>query len=346
MRSLQRQLIALAVSLAVGAFACGGGSSPAADAGSGADAGADAAPGVGCTPYEFRSPSVELFIGPNGLENRLINEIRSAQTSLDIMMYLLTLNNFVNEIIAAHNRGVTVRVLLDRNHDGNINARADLMSAGVDIRDTPADFTHSHTKAMIIDGTKAIIMSSNLNFTSMDDERNYGVINRDPDDIADLKAVFDSDWTGSGFPDLSCTRLLVSPVNTRQRILEHINRAETKLDLSVMYLAEDTTRNAIINRANAGIAVRVILADPSWISDNFQTATTFQNVGIPVKFMEALSMHAKMILSDDVPLVGSQNLSFTSYTENREVGVMVLNSAEQNKVKSQFESDWALASTP
>lgn len=346
MRSLNKQLIALAAALAVSAFACGGGGSAGVDAGSGSDARVDATGGTGCDPYEFRSPAVELFIGPDGLESRLINEIRSAQSELYVMMYLLTLNQFTNEFIAAHNRGVDVRIILDRDHAGNVDSRADLLAAGVDVRDSPSSFTHAHTKAMIIDGSKAIIMSSNLNFTSMDDERNYGVINRDPDDIADLQAVFDSDWTGQGFPDLSCTRLIVSPVNSRQRVLDHINRAETSLDLSVMYIAEDTVRNALINRASNGISVRVILADPSWISDNNTTATTLQNVGIPVKFMEAFSLHAKLVLSDGVPMVGSQNMSFTSFNENREIAVMVLNSNERDKAQVQFESDWSVATTP
>lgn len=332
--------------VAVSALACGGETSVGADASTGADGGADGALGIGCGAYEFRSPSVELFIGPDGLQNRLLNEIRSAQTELYVMMYLLTVDAFVDEFIAANQRGVDVRIILDRNHAGNINSRSDLLAAGVDVRDSPAQFTHSHSKALIIDGQKAIIMSSNLNFTSMNDERNYGVIDRDSDDLADLRAVFDSDWTGVGYPDLSCTRLLVSPVNSRQRILDHINRAETSLDLSVMYISEDTTRAALINRANTGINIRVLLADPGWIDDNYQTATTLQNVGIAVRFMEAFSLHAKLILSDGVPLVGSQNLSNTSYTENREVAVIVLNGAEQSKAQAQFEADWALGTLP
>lgn len=339
-------LVALAVGLTAGAFACGGNGSSAADAGADSAVAIDATTGVGCDPYEFRSPSVELFIGPDGLENRLIDEIRAAKSQLYVMMYLLTLDQFVDELVAAHQRGVDVRIILDRDHAGNVDSRADLLAAGVDVRDSPAAFTHSHTKAMIIDGERAIIMSSNLNFTSMDDERNYGVIDRDPEDLADLLAVFDSDWTGVGYPDLSCTRLLVSPVNSRARILAHVNRAATNLDMSVMYIADDSTRAAIIQRHNAGVNVRVILADPQWIADNYQTAETLQNVGVQVRFMEALSMHAKLIVADGVPFVGSQNLSFTSFTQNREVGVIVLNSTEQNKAQVQFESDWSIATMP
>jgi len=342
-----KQLLALTVAVAVSVFACGGQSSSAVDAGGGGDAQPAGDAGVGCDPYAFRSPSVELFVGPDGLESRLLNEINGATTSLDMMMYLLTLNEFVDAIVAAKNRGVGVRIMLDRNHPGNVDSRAALLNAGVDVHDSPSAFTHAHTKAMIIDGDRAIIMSSNLNYTSMAEERNYGVIDRDVDDIDDLQRVFDSDWNGGGsYPDLSCTRLIVSPVNSRQRILDHINRAETNLDLSVMYIAEDTTRNAIINRANAGISVRVLLADPAWMPDNATTATTLQNVGIPVKFAENISMHAKLVLADGVPLVGSENLSFTSYTENREVGAIVLNSAEQAKAQAQFEADWSAGVSP
>lgn len=330
-------------------WACGGGAS-GPDAGSAGDGGAvaDASTEVGCGAYASRAAAPELFIGPDGLEQRLIGYIDAATTSLDLMMYLMTMDEFSSALVRAHQRGVAVRVLLDYDHPGNDDARADLAAAGVPLRDAPAGFMHAHTKAMIIDRDRAVIMSSNMNYTAMSDERNYGVVDRDAEDVADLQGVFDSDWANDGsYPDLSCTRLLVSPVNARQRLLEHINRAQSALDLSVMYIADDSVRQALINRHQDGVTVRVLLADPTWIADNDVTAAELGAAGIAVRIASsAIQLHAKLVLSDGVPFIGSQNMSHTSLAQNREIGVMLSAQSGASQAAAQFTLDWNAGTAP
>ena len=38
---------------------------------------------------------------------------------------------------------------------------------------------------------------------------------------------------------LGCTRLIVAPENARELLIAHINRAETNLDLAVMYISDN-----------------------------------------------------------------------------------------------------------
>jgi phosphatidylserine/phosphatidylglycerophosphate/cardiolipin synthase-like enzyme len=263
------------------------------------------------------------------------------------MMYLVTVDNFVDAFIDAHQRGVDVRLMLDLDHDGNISARSQLEAAGVPLRDVPAGFTHGHTKAMLIDGDRAVVMSSNLNVTSMRDERNYGVIDRDPEDVADLAAIFDSDWVDDGgYPDLGCTRLVVSPVNARPRILQHINRAEQTLDMAVMYIADDSVESAVIQRHQAGVDVRVLLADPQLIDANVDTIAAFEAAGIEVRIATEIDMHAKLVVADGIPFVGSQNMSFTSLNENREIGVIITAETPAAAARGQFDTDWAAGAAP
>src|SRR5436305_1194461 len=82
------------------------------------------------------------------------------------------------------------------------------------------------------------------NGDAMTRERNYGVVDRDPEDVTDVQAIFDQDWAlangASNVPavELACTRLIVSPVNSNQRILELIASAKTTLDLEVLYITD------------------------------------------------------------------------------------------------------------
>jgi phosphatidylserine/phosphatidylglycerophosphate/cardiolipin synthase-like enzyme len=177
----------------------------------------------------------------------------------------------------------------------------------------------------------------------MTSERNYGVIDHDPEDVADLEAVFAADWSedAADYPDLDCTRLLVAPVNARSRLLELVNSAASTLDFSVMYLSDDQVVNAVRQRAAAGVAVRVLLADPAWIGDNADTAVELAAAGIPVRFLERYELHAKLVIGDGVAFVGSENFSWTSLDRNREVGVLVTEPGPAGAAAAQFAADWA-----
>src|SRR5262249_49443397 len=154
----------------------------------------------------------------------------------------------------------------------------------------------------------------------------YGIVDYDADDVASLQKVFDHDWAGGGANGLSlpCTRLLISPTNSRARIADLIGKAQKSLDLSVMYVTDYSLVSAIETRAAAGVAVRVLLADPSFI-DNTQTAQTLAAKKIPVKYFSNLDLHAKLVLTESAAFVGSENLSANSLNSNREVGAIVTN---------------------
>lgn len=323
-------------------LACGGGD-PAGDDGSTDAPPADA--GVGCAADDPRTGTTTLSIGPTEWDDwtALIDD---ATTSLDLQMYLFTMNDVADRVIAAKNRGVAVRVILDPDHEGNPDVRAQLTGAGVQVHDAPARFEFSHAKYLIVDGTRAAVLSGNFNFGAYDDERNYGVTLTDVDDVADLQAIFDADWTGAAEPDLSCTRLVVSPVNARTRIIDHIQSATTRLDIEASYLSESTIRATVIEAKNRGVAVRVMLADPADFDSNYATIEVLQNQAVTVKTVSDFSLHAKLILADDAAFIGSQNYSATSISDNREVGVVVTGSSIIDALDAQFSADWAGADVP
>lgn len=331
----------LGLGLALGSAACR--QPHAADDEPVADASTDAAEGPGCSARSPRTVPPETFVGPSGLQARLTQLIDGAQTSLDVAMYVFTVNALADRIIAAKNRGVAVRVMLDPDHPGNDSVRVQLGEKGVPNRDAPSIYTFSHAKYFVVDGKAAVIMSMNFNVDAMNSERNYGFVDRDPDDVADLRAVFEMDWASAGGEpprpaDLACTRLIVSPTNSKARILDHIKRATATLDVEAIYIAEAEVRDAIAAAKARGVAVRVIL-EPT--SDNADTIASFASLGIPVRDAVGFYNHAKLIISDGVALVGSENFSQTSLTRNREVGALVFEPTATAKIQQQFDADWS-----
>ncbi|HVK89280.1 MAG TPA: phospholipase D-like domain-containing protein [Kofleriaceae bacterium] len=304
------------------------------------DAGIDAPSGPGCTMTSPRTVAPETFVGPTGLQPRLTQMIDSAQTSLDLHMYLWTVRALADRVVAAKNRGVDVRIILDPDHAGNDAVRPTLSAGGVNVRNNISLYSFAHAKYMIIDGDTAVIMSMNFNVDAMNSERNYGMVDRDPDDVADVQAIFDMDWAAAGAEtpkpaDLACTRLVVSPNNARSRLVELIDGAQDTLELQIMYLAEDTVRAAVGAAKQRGVNVRVMIGD-----DTDESIPYLKGLGIPVKTATQFYLHAKLIVADGVVFVGSENMSLTSLTKNREVGALVYEPGAADPIKTQFESDW------
>jgi phosphatidylserine/phosphatidylglycerophosphate/cardiolipin synthase-like enzyme len=300
----------------------------------------DAPDGTGCTALTPRTQPPEAFIGPTGLEARMGALIDGAKSTLDVQMYLFTVDALANKLIAAKNRGVAVRLLLDPDHEGNLNVEPALTSGGVNWKKAPSLYTFSHAKYMIVDKAQAVIMSMNWNVDAMRNERNYGLVDRDIEDIADVQSIFDADWqlASGGAPiaaNLACTRLIVSPTNSKARLLEHINSAKTSLDVEVMYISETTVRDAIGAAKGRGVTVRVIVNEPT-----DESIVYLKGLGIPVKTPATFFLHAKLIIADEVAFVGSENMSFTSFAKNREVGALAFEPSTFAPIKQQFEADW------
>jgi phosphatidylserine/phosphatidylglycerophosphate/cardiolipin synthase-like enzyme len=185
----------------------------------------------------------------------------------------------------------------------------------------------------------------NWNVDAMRTERNYGLVDRDIEDIADVQAIFDADWalskgTSTTPANLTCTRLIVSPTNSRARLVDHIKSATTNLDVETMYVSESSIQDAIIAAKNRGVAVRVIVNEQTDAS-----VTAFRAAGIPVKIPAGFYLHAKLIIADQVAFVGSENMSLTSFTKNREVGALAFEPSAFMPIKTQFEADWAASTS-
>jgi phosphatidylserine/phosphatidylglycerophosphate/cardiolipin synthase-like enzyme len=176
-------------------------------------------------------------------------------------------------------------------------------------------------------------------------ERNFVVHDEDPQDVSTLVALFDADWSRQT-PDLSCTRLLISPVNSKPRLLALINGATRTLVIESMQFADSDVRSAVVARKAAGVDVRVLLADPSWITANTAAATFLAGSQIPVRWLGSPNVHVKaMVVDGATAYAGSENLSWTSLTKNREVGVITTEAVPVKAIADTFEQDWAAATS-
>jgi len=296
-----------------------------------------------CSEYDARVEPVVVFQGPNGLQRMLRGLIDEATVSVHITMYQLGDAGVLSSLIAAAERGVDVRLVLDPDQRINTTPTNRLRSAGAEVIQASASFEYYHPKTILVDGTQAVVMSANLNEYSMASERNHGVILRDRWDIEDVHALFEMDSNHDATPatSLECTRLIYSPVNSRTRIMNLIASAESEIAVQHLSMTDDEVVRALGVKAGEGVHVQVLLADPAWIESNTVSAAELRAAGIEVQFLQAPENHAKLIVVDGAAaMVGSQNLSWTSMERNREVGVVLTDSAAVTQLREWFNADW------
>lgn len=300
-----------------------------------------------CEPLTPRADPVEVFALPEDGEPPYVDVLETATKSIRVTAYLMGYGGILDTLEAKCKAGLDVKIILDAGQTANDKYETLLKNAGCSVKRSDPSFTYYHAKIMVVDDVRAVVSTGNYSKTySVERERNFVSHVDDPNDVADLKTIFDADWNGTPL-QLACTRLLVSPINSKERILSLIASATTTLEVESMQMAETDIRAAIAERAKAGVAVRVLLAAPSWIDANQDAADYLQIQNIKPRYMSTPGVHVKAIVVDgERAYLGSQNMSWTSMTKNREVGLFIGGASEAAGVKRMldtFDKDWATA---
>ena len=277
--------------------------------------------------------------------------INSATTSLDMTMYELEDTTAVNDLIALKNKGVTVRVILDRQHQSaNSSAYNALTGAGVGVVWSPSAFVYTHQKTITVDAAKSLILTGNLTSQYYTTSRDYGVFDDDSRDVASVEKVFNADYTGTPVTPTDGDHLLWSPTDSRNRLLSVINGATTKLDVEELEFSDSAVVDAIVARAKAGVKVRVVLESPSGYAGEVSAIKAAGGTVVGYSDPNGFYIHAKAMVADyglttQKVEAGSMNISSNSLSSNRELGLILTGTgvaqAVAATIETTFNSDYA-----
>lgn len=323
------------------------GTTPPADAASmHVDAAAEAGPAPACSDTDPRNPPITLSVQPDDGETPIVNVLTPAQHSIRVMIYDLGTSQILSTLVAKAQAKVSVKVILDATEqDFDQDAYNQLTAAGAQVQWSNPKFTYTHAKTIVVDETTSVISTGNFDAEMIADERNYAMIDSDPQDVANLVSIFDDDWADTT-PNLSCTRLVVSPVNSQDRIVAEINSATKTLDVETLEFSDTAVQAAVIDRMKAGVTVRLLVADPGFSPGITTSVQEVANSGLIARQLVTPQVHVKSVLVDGTSAyAGSENFSSTSLGHNREVGLIVTEPAAVAKIAATFEKDWA-ASEP
>ncbi|MFE9606195.1 phospholipase D-like domain-containing protein [Streptomyces hokutonensis] len=284
-------------------------------------------------------------------EPTIYDFINSATSSLDMTMYELEDTTAVNDLIALENKGVTVRVVLDRAHQSaNSSAYTALTNAGVGVVWSPSSFVYTHQKTITVDATKSLVLTGNLTSQYYTTGRDYGVFTDDTRDVAAIEKVFNADYAGTSITPTDGDHLLWSPTDSRSRLLTVINAATTTLDVEELEFSDSTVVNAIVARAKAGVTVRVVLETPSSYASEVSAIKAAGGTVVGYSDPNGFYIHAKAMVADyglstQEVEAGSMNISSNSLSNNRELGIILTGTGVAQSVattiETTFKSDYA-----
>jgi cardiolipin synthase A/B len=144
---------------------------------------------------------------------------------------------------------------------------------------------------------------------------------------------------------LATPHLIVQPDDGVTPVREFIRTAQQSLLIKQFTFTEPSLIQAVIDRKNAGVAVRVMLNSKRSGGDraNDEAFETLQKAGINVRWANPkfYVTHEKSIVIDNrVALIATFNLCEKYFTLTRDYGVIVFDSAKVEQVAAGFEADW------
>jgi hypothetical protein len=272
--------------------------------------------------------------------------VNNAQKTIDMTMYALEDTTFTSDLVAACNRGVKVRVILDQNDEKSGNtATFNALNAQTNCSAVWANttFEATHQKSFIVDGTQLALMTLNLQSQYYSTTRDFAMVDNDPVDIAAIEATFNADYAAgtpaggtAGASDLTYVPgigddLIWSPTTAQAAMVNIIANAKKTLLIENEELASSASYilSALETACQNGVQVQLAIVDQSDYESNF---TALENAGCGVHVYPDTTtgfyIHAKAVVADHgLPTqsvyMGSINYSNASMNDNRELGMYI-----------------------
>jgi phosphatidylserine/phosphatidylglycerophosphate/cardiolipin synthase-like enzyme len=276
------------------------------------------------------------------------NQINAAKSSIDLVMYELEDSTADTDLGNAASRGVDVRVILDqREKSSNQTAYNYLTSHGVHVVWSWTKYYYTHEKSMVVDGSYVDIMTLNLQSQYYSTTRDFAVVDSNASDVSAVTKTFNADYAHSAITPPVGKDLVWSPTNAQAKLTGLINNAKTSLQIYSEEMDDPTITSDLAAAAKRGVSVKVVGENED--GEYNSEYTQLHNAGVQISYYSDPSgfyIHGKAIMADYGTstakiYLGSENFSNTSLNENRELGLIINNSAIESSVNTSFNKDYA-----
>jgi phosphatidylserine/phosphatidylglycerophosphate/cardiolipin synthase-like enzyme len=294
--------------------------------------------------------SRSVIVLPDDSARPIVEAINGAKKSIRIKMFVFSDPTLLQAVIAAHKRGVKVRIMLNparrSGEKENDESRRLLTSAGIDVIDSNPAFDLTHEKSMVIDDETAFIKSLNWQTKNLTETRDYAVVTTNKDEVDEIIECFEADWTRAEFAPGEHSCLIWCVGNGRQRLGQLIDDAKHTLWLQNERYQDPVIIEHIVRAKRRGVHVHVMARPPHKLKkdkliEGVSGLRILEDVGVKIHKLKHVKLHAKMLLADgDRAIVGSINLAPGSFDSRRELAIEVRDDHVVSRIDDVIHHDW------
>ncbi len=324
-------------------------------------------PSEGGEVKNLSTSSNELFVVPIEnygyapmLKHLIDNATESVYVSMEILSDYEPVKTLLDSLIAAHNRGVDVKVICEGDISSNKYGVQYLENGGVEVKvDNTEKFIH--TKMIVIDGKVVYVGSHNWSPYALGKNNEYGILIFNSLIANFYQNYFNSLWVNSSkTPQLSLLSQSSGELSikttydgyTYNALKDLINSAKHRLYISVYTMAYysnpernetlvDNLVNEIIEKKDIA---KVVLDD----HDSEYAYNYLQANDVSVEYdSSSVITHLKLVIADDTVYVGDANWDY-GYLDNEThtVGVIIENKTVADFFANYFLQIWKYKDNP
>lgn len=313
-------------------------------------------------------------------KDRLIELIAQAKRSIRILVYRIDYQCFIDALVEAKKRGVSVKIVLadyrksekffyDEHYEENFRKLKTNQEAFRRLRDTGVKIVMSdfnahfafHPKLIVIDENIALVGTANLNKNGFYNARNFFLITNEPSVVNDSLKLFARDFRAqtrnSRFSWSQDRKLAVAPYDYYDKLFELISSARKDVCVYQTILAHPAICDKLVRIAEQGVKVRVLTSKRN--VSRSETLRSFMSIcesklknkkNIKIKYLnEPHYVHAKVVIVDGGScsggscFIGSSLFCNEAFHMSREVGVVSKQAETIHVIRKTFEEDFLKA---
>jgi len=291
-----------------------------------------------------------IIVLPDESAQPILDAIAGAKKSLRVKMFVFSDPSLVKAVVAAHERGVKVQVMLNAarrsGEDDNKETRKTLQKAGIELMDSNPEFGVTHEKSMVVDEATAFIKSLNWSTENFTVTRDYAISTTHPHEVGEMLECFDADWHRKKFEPGESAHLIWCPNDGRERLARFIDEAKHKLFVQNERYQDTVIIERLVRARERGVKVHVMARPPHTLKkekliEGVGGMRIMDDVGIKIHKLKHMKLHGKMLLADGVrAIVGSINLAPGSFDDRRELAIEVNDEEVVERLLQVAHHDW------
>jgi phosphatidylserine/phosphatidylglycerophosphate/cardiolipin synthase-like enzyme len=300
--------------------------------------------------YGVRGPWFELYVtnpdsplspqGTGGIDGPLVQAIDETRLSIDVAAYSITLNSVRNALLRAHDRGVTVRIVMESTNMDRSDVQR-LLEAGIPIvGDNRQGLMHN--KFVVLDRSEVWLGSMNFTDSGTYDDNNNMVRIRSTRIAENYSVEFNEMFERNLFgpdvlartpnPDIMLDGTRVETYfSPDDHVLNALYSLLSASEESIYFLAFSFTSNelgAIVReKAGAGLDVKGVMDEEQIKSNTGTEFDPFRQAGLDVRIdgLDGQMHHKFFIVDESIVVIGSYNFSRAAEERNDENILIVYN---------------------